>query len=258
MESINEKLREYFKKQWPIVHKTLTGIDPAPWNDIRSDAAALKKIGKLRFPFKDQEKIFDSGNTNKWDFSLLNNVLRNSTLKFVCPKSPESSALKSLSEYRNKLAHSPNGWMPSASYGETCATVRQALGVFGVDQHDSVPGHKKVLICRTYGPKVENMPHHVKHDVCLMLNAKQLIKGNDYRRVANEVGLEHYEVNNLPTENPMDEVFDVMISQVKTVKYFVDILHRIDRGDVLDKMYEMALLQTSNSTAGRKTRFKTA
>jgi hypothetical protein len=138
----------------------------------------------------------------------------------------------------------------SACHRSPISGTSDQPGVSGSCEGEIVTEDKKVLICRTYGQKVENMPHDVKHEVCLMLNVKQRIKGNDYIRVADKVGLKYYEVNNLPTENPMDGVFDVMISQVKTVKYFVDILHRIGRGDVINKMYEMALLETSNSTDG--------
>ncbi|XP_031560444.1 uncharacterized protein LOC116296552 [Actinia tenebrosa] len=100
---------------------------------------------------------------------------------------------------------------------------------------------KKELIHKTYGPKVEDMPHDVKHKVCLMLNPIQRLKADDYCKVADEIGLTHYQIRNLAKENPMEDVFEVMISQTKKVDEFVDILFKIGRGDVVLKMYDMAL-----------------
>ncbi|XP_031565600.1 uncharacterized protein LOC116300799 isoform X3 [Actinia tenebrosa] len=96
---------------------------------------------------------------------------------------------------------------------------------------------KKELIHKTYGPKVEDMPHDVTHEVCLMLNPIQKIKANDYRKVADNIGLKRVEIKNIGS---MDDVFDVMITQAKKVDEFVDILFKIGREDVVSMMYEMA------------------
>lgn len=132
----NDGLREYFKKKWPIVHQRLKGTPPpSEWSDTPDDAALLNEIGKLKFYHPDAGKLFKSGNTKNWDFSILQIILRNSTLEFIENGSPEDDALKTLSRYRNIYAHSPNSKAISRSaFDEIWMQLRPALGVFGATQ----------------------------------------------------------------------------------------------------------------------------
>jgi hypothetical protein len=143
----NTKLREYLKSQWPSVYLKANGTMPAPWTDIRSDAAALKKIGKLRFQFKNQENKFDSGNTDEWDFSLLSLVLLNGSLGFVAASSIESKALKELKEIRNNLiGHAPDAKIPNTVFKTQWATACKALEKFNATQEEFTAVKKGIQV----------------------------------------------------------------------------------------------------------------
>ncbi|XP_031554048.1 uncharacterized protein LOC116291070 [Actinia tenebrosa] len=136
----NQKLREYFKTQWPIVYQRVRpGTVPPPWQDTPHDAAEMKKIqpSKLKFKFKDEETKFNSGNTNDWDFSLLTSVLRYSSLQFVLPSSPESKALDDLKKIRNELiGHATDATIPNALFHTAWTDACNALALFNASATD--------------------------------------------------------------------------------------------------------------------------
>jgi len=136
----NEKLREFFKSQWPVVYQNTTGTPPpSPWTDIPNDATEIKKVETepLKFQFKDQETQFNSGDTKSWDFTLLTKILKDSTLKFITPTSPECAAIKELKEIRNKLiGHATDAKIPTAVFKTEWPKACNALNVFGLTQEE--------------------------------------------------------------------------------------------------------------------------
>ncbi|XP_031573960.1 uncharacterized protein LOC116307791 isoform X3 [Actinia tenebrosa] len=136
----NQRLREYFKTQWPIVYQRVRpGTVPPPWQDTPHDAAEMKKIqpSKLKFKFKDEETKFNSGNTNDWDFSLLTSVLRYSSLQFVLPSSPESKALDDLKKICNELiGHAADAAITNADFNTAWTDACNALALFNASADD--------------------------------------------------------------------------------------------------------------------------
>lgn len=135
----NDKLRDFFKKKWPIVHQRLKGtLQRREWSDTADDAKLLREVCKLKFFRHDSETLFSSGNTKKWDFSILKTILQNSALGFIDTQSAESAALKTLSYYRNTYyAHSPDSRAISKTeFGDMWMQIRPALEVFGATQKD--------------------------------------------------------------------------------------------------------------------------
>ena len=83
----NQRLREYFKTQWPIVYRRVKpGTVPPPWQDTPHDAKEMKKIQPTQTELqvsKMKKPSLMTGNTNVWDLSLLTTVLKYSSLEFV-------------------------------------------------------------------------------------------------------------------------------------------------------------------------------
>ncbi|XP_031557053.1 uncharacterized protein LOC116293728 [Actinia tenebrosa] len=135
----NQKLREYFKTQWPLVYQGVRpGTVPPPWNDTPQDAAEMKnRERRLTFNGIDEETKFNSGNTNHWDFSLLTSVLQYSSLKFVLPSSPESKALDDLKKIRNELiGHATDAAIPNALFHTAWTDACNALALFNASKAD--------------------------------------------------------------------------------------------------------------------------
>lgn len=137
----NQRLREFFKSQWPIVYQNKKGTPPpAAWTDIPNDAVEMKNIESrlLRFQYPDQEISFNSGDTKKWDFTLLTAVFNKSTLGFVTPSSPESNAIKELKKIRNELiCHAADATIPDVVYNTEWPKACHALrNVFNATQEE--------------------------------------------------------------------------------------------------------------------------
>jgi hypothetical protein len=132
----NQKLRDYFKSQWPIVYQRVTGTVPSPWQDTPHDATEMEKHeGKLEFKGHEKAK-FDSGNTNDWDLSLLISVLLHSSFGFV-PLRQKRAALYTLNNIRNTLiCHATDAGIPNAVFVTQWTNAYNALRRFNATPDD--------------------------------------------------------------------------------------------------------------------------
>ena len=78
------------------------------WTNQPSDAAAFDR-GKMKLN-KEEENVFNSGNIDKWDFSLITTaLLLSKTCVFEMSKRPGYNiALRELKKIRNKLLGHPS------------------------------------------------------------------------------------------------------------------------------------------------------
>ena len=89
------------------LRKLFLEMNPS-WTNQPSDAAAFDR-GKMKLN-KEEENVFNSGNVDKWDFSLITTALLFSkTCVFEMSKRPGYNiALRELKKIRNKLLGHPS------------------------------------------------------------------------------------------------------------------------------------------------------
>ena len=83
-------------------------INPT-WSNQPSDAAGFDK-GKMKLNSKGEEAIFNNGDINEWDFSLMTTVLlySKSCALEISKRRGYSNALQELKKHRNELLGHPS------------------------------------------------------------------------------------------------------------------------------------------------------
>jgi hypothetical protein len=95
------------------------------------------------------------------------------------------------------------------------------------------------FICTKLGERIEDLNYDIKHEVSSMLNVA--VNGKDFQNLASYCELNHYKIMNLQRkENPMEDIFTLMISQTKSLKTFLIEMYKISRGDVVQILFEIA------------------
>ena len=122
-----ETLREVFKRIHP-------GWKNSP-NDLR-----LFDKGKLRFDFQREKKVFETGDIDQWDLTLLVKVLRFTKVsqgvleKDSCYKG-YLNAMKSLKEMKNDLvSHRNKPELTDVKFKRYLSEMEAALNTLGLDK----------------------------------------------------------------------------------------------------------------------------
>ena len=123
------RLRHVFKTFYPN------------WNNSPADAKGFQK-GQLQFRFPDQEALFDAGDINHWDFTLITNILLHSKVSGKHLKSSDpkyngfQGAIIGLQTIRNEFAHAPKPSLTEADYDQILDDAIAHLMVLGADKKE--------------------------------------------------------------------------------------------------------------------------
>ena len=112
-------------------------INPT-WSNQPSDAVGFDKW-KMKKLSKDEEVIFNDGNINKWDFSLMTSVLLYSKgCALEISKRPGYNiALQELKKHRNKLlGHPSTDMMSDADFNHFWPLLKNNFIALGADPDD--------------------------------------------------------------------------------------------------------------------------
>lgn len=105
------------------------------WSNNPSDADSFDK-GILEFNYENEKEAFDRGDINKWDFSLISNVLlySNGCAREIRRRQDRKRALRVLRNIRNKLlAHNYTDRLSDDAFSRYWPQLSRSFITLGAD-----------------------------------------------------------------------------------------------------------------------------
>lgn len=115
----SEFLRSLFKKSWQTKFNKV-------WNSSTSGKVFINGVGNdvYQEAFRDQRKLLEQGDIDKWDLSLLRNALVNTSL---LKNKQERKNVNELTGIRNKLAHHSSKCISDTEFEDYWNKISQLL-----------------------------------------------------------------------------------------------------------------------------------
>ena len=131
----NKTLRQFFKSNWSGKLYSAAGFTGTAWSDLPADGHQLLAVDRGLRLDKNERKKVQSGDTLRWDFTILTKILMHSSLGFVVPASDEYTMLDTLRQTRNTLiGHASEASIPEGVFTSTWADTTSILKHFGASQ----------------------------------------------------------------------------------------------------------------------------